>query len=90
VLTFARGANVVCVVNLSDAAVVLPAHGSVLMASGPVDGNRLPPDTAAWLSPGRAPSHSQAWSVSYPARRNSPAGRITGSTGGRANSRTVS
>jgi alpha-glucosidase len=30
--------------------VPLPAHREVLLASGPVAGGSLPPDTAAWLS----------------------------------------
>jgi alpha-glucosidase len=49
VLAFARGDGVRCVVNLSDAPVTLPVHGSVLLASGPVGGDLLPPDTAVWL-----------------------------------------
>jgi alpha-glucosidase len=49
VLAFARGGGVRCVVNLSDAPVTLRAHGPVLLASGPVDGDLLPPDTAVWL-----------------------------------------
>ena len=36
-------------VNLSGAAVELPAHRELLLASGPLDGGALPPDTAAWL-----------------------------------------
>ncbi|MFE2440444.1 DUF3459 domain-containing protein, partial [Streptomyces sp. NPDC059409] len=40
----------VCVVNLSAAPVELPAHGALLLASGPLDGaGRLPSDTAVWL-----------------------------------------
>ncbi|MEV7417563.1 glycoside hydrolase family 13 protein [Streptomyces sp. NPDC089919] len=50
VLAFRRTHGVSCVVNLSDAAVALPAHSRVLLASGPTaaDGT-LPPDTAVWL-----------------------------------------
>jgi alpha-glucosidase len=49
VLAFCRGQNFACVVNMSGAPVALPAHQSVLLASGPLDGDRLPPDTAVWL-----------------------------------------
>ena len=48
VLAFDRGA-LACVANLSSAPVALPAHTAVLLASGPLDGGLLPPDTAAWL-----------------------------------------
>jgi alpha-glucosidase len=49
VLAFARDETFACVVNLSDAPVALPAHEEVLVASGPLDGPNLPPDTAVWL-----------------------------------------
>ncbi|SCL51963.1 glycoside hydrolase family 13 protein [Micromonospora chersina] len=49
VLAFARDPGFTCVVNLSAAAVPLPAHERLLLASGPLDDDRLPPDTAAWL-----------------------------------------
>ncbi len=49
VLAFARDESFACVVNLSGAEVPLPPHVSVLLASGPLDGGSLPPDTAAWL-----------------------------------------
>jgi alpha-glucosidase len=46
----ATGPGLICVVNLSAVPVALPAHAGVLLASGPLDaGDRLPPDTAAWL-----------------------------------------
>jgi hypothetical protein len=55
VLSFARdrpgAAGLLCVVNLSAAPVELPAHGGVLLASGPLGTDRLPPDTAVWLRP---------------------------------------
>ena len=54
VLAFARDPRFVCVVNLSPAAVPLPAHETVLLASGPLDGYLLPADTAAWLRTGEA------------------------------------
>jgi len=43
------GAGVGCVANLSDGPVALPPYTSVLLASGPLDGGLLPPDTAVWL-----------------------------------------
>lgn len=49
VLAFSRGDAFACVVNLGDEPVGLPAHESVLVASGQLDGDRLPPDTAVWL-----------------------------------------
>jgi alpha-glucosidase len=45
----ADGPAVRCVVNLSPGPVRLPADGTVLLASGPLDGGLLPPDTTAWL-----------------------------------------
>jgi alpha-glucosidase len=53
VLTFDRDA-VRCVANLSAAPVALPPHASVLLASGPLDGGLLPPDTTAWLRAGQS------------------------------------
>jgi alpha-glucosidase len=47
VLAFDRG-GIACVANLSSAPVELP-QGEILLASGPVSGGLLPPDTAAWL-----------------------------------------
>ncbi|MFC0526183.1 DUF3459 domain-containing protein [Phytohabitans kaempferiae] len=49
VLAFAREPGFACVLNLSAVAVPLPAHAEVLLASGPLDGDALPVDTAAWL-----------------------------------------
>ena len=43
------GGTVTCVANLSGDLVGLPPHASVLLASGPLDGGLLPPDTTAWL-----------------------------------------
>ncbi|HSL73596.1 MAG TPA: glycoside hydrolase family 13 protein [Ilumatobacteraceae bacterium] len=48
VLTVRRG-DVRCVVNMGDVDVDRPA-GSILLSSSPVDGLRLPPDTAVWIS----------------------------------------
>ena len=49
VLDFDRGGSVRCVANLSDVPVDLPAHAAVMLASGPVTCDLLPPDTAVWL-----------------------------------------
>ena len=49
VLAFAREPGFTCLVNLGGAAVPLPAHDALLLASGPLDDDRLPPDTAVWL-----------------------------------------
>ncbi len=49
-LVLARDPGFVCAVNLGAAQAPLPAHREVLLASGPLDGGRLPPDTAAWLA----------------------------------------
>jgi len=51
VLAFDRG-GVRCVVNISAAAVRLPEHAGLLLASGPLDGELLPPDSAVWLRAG--------------------------------------
>ena len=49
VLAFERGAGLVVVVNVEGPAAELPKHRKVLLASGPLDGGRLPPNTAVWL-----------------------------------------
>lgn len=50
VLAFARPGGPICVANLSAAPADLPAHGEVLLASGPLGADgRLPSDTAVWL-----------------------------------------
>jgi alpha-glucosidase len=49
VLAFRRESGLVCVVNLGREPVRLPPHESVELASGPVEGGELPPDTAVWL-----------------------------------------
>ncbi len=48
VLAFGRG-DLCCMANLSPAPVALPAHTTVLLASGPLEDDLLPPDTTAWL-----------------------------------------
>ncbi|WP_328678867.1 glycoside hydrolase family 13 protein [Streptomyces sp. NBC_00322] len=50
VLSFRREPGFRCVVNFSDEPVALPAHSRVLLASGTLDGDRLPGDTAVWLA----------------------------------------
>jgi alpha-glucosidase len=48
--TLGRGRRGVgCVVNLSAGPVSLPGGAEVRLASGPLDGGRLPADTAVWL-----------------------------------------
>ncbi|GAA1952696.1 glycoside hydrolase family 13 protein [Kitasatospora viridis] len=49
VLAFRRGDSFACVVNLSGHPVAPPLDGTPLLASGPLDGEHLPPDTALWL-----------------------------------------
>ncbi|MEH1016269.1 glycoside hydrolase family 13 protein [Micromonospora sp. CPCC 206060] len=49
VLAVGRAPGFACLVNLSDTAVPLPDHERLLLASGPLDDGRLPPDTAVWL-----------------------------------------
>ncbi|WP_433218664.1 glycoside hydrolase family 13 protein [Microtetraspora malaysiensis] len=49
VLAFTRDTGVTCVVNLGPDPVRLPPHEAVLLASGPLDGDLLRADTAAWL-----------------------------------------
>lgn len=48
-LLFARGPDVRCAVNFGADPMPLPDHLDVLCASGPLDGGRLPSDTAVWL-----------------------------------------
>ncbi|MGH3381620.1 MAG: alpha-amylase family glycosyl hydrolase, partial [Actinoallomurus sp.] len=50
VLLFSRTPGFVCALNLSGAPFTLPAHNDVLLSSGPLDGDVLPHDTAAWLT----------------------------------------
>jgi alpha-glucosidase len=49
VLAYCRGAGFACVVNMSGSPIDLPDHDSLLLASGSLDGDRIPPDTAVWL-----------------------------------------
>jgi alpha-glucosidase len=50
VLVFSRTPGFTCAVNLSGEPYPLPAHTGVLLASGPLDGDTLQDDTAAWLT----------------------------------------
>ena len=54
VLAFDRGTSVRCVVNISAQAARLPDHAGLLLSSGPLDGELLPPDCAVWLRTGSA------------------------------------
>jgi len=48
-LCFAREPGFVLAANLGPVPAPLPAHRDVLLASGPMPGGSLPPDTTAWL-----------------------------------------
>nr|WP_245867099.1 alpha-amylase family glycosyl hydrolase [Diaminobutyricimonas aerilata] len=50
VLAFDRD-GLVCVVNLSETPVALPAHEAVLLSSVELDDGALPPDSTVWLRP---------------------------------------
>jgi alpha-glucosidase len=52
VLAFSRASGFTCVVNLAAEPAPLPPHNEVILASGPLDGPLLPPDTAVWLRSG--------------------------------------
>jgi alpha-glucosidase len=56
VLTFARGDEFVCVVNLSHKPIELPSGNSVALASAELSAGLLPPDATAWLR--AAPANS--------------------------------
>ncbi|WP_260479019.1 glycoside hydrolase family 13 protein [Kibdelosporangium aridum] len=49
VIAFNRDPGFTCMVNLSAEPVPLPRHESIILASGPLQGDQLPPDTAVWL-----------------------------------------
>ncbi|MEU4421350.1 glycoside hydrolase family 13 protein [Actinoplanes sp. NPDC024001] len=49
VLAYSRGDDFACVLNLSGAPIPLPEHENCLLASGPLDGDLIPQDTAVWL-----------------------------------------
>ncbi len=48
VVAFTRPGNFACYINFGSP-IELPANSRVLICSGPVDGERLPTDTAIWL-----------------------------------------
>ncbi|MGH3706360.1 MAG: hypothetical protein ACRDT9_17115 [Agromyces sp.] len=48
-LAFRRGETFVSVTNLGADPVALPEHESILLASTPLVGGLLPPDSTAWL-----------------------------------------
>ncbi|HYQ67479.1 glycoside hydrolase family 13 protein [Actinophytocola sp.] len=60
VLAFSRDEGFACVVNLSGTPAELPPHAEVLLASRALDGNELPPDTAAWLRTHQATTPSSS------------------------------
>jgi alpha-glucosidase len=49
VVAFERPDGLRCIVNMGDETVEFP-DGDVLLASGPLVGDQLPPDTAVWLT----------------------------------------
>ena len=49
VLAFQRESGLTCLVNLGAVAAPLPAYTELVLASGPLDDDRLPPDTTVWL-----------------------------------------
>ncbi|GLY33907.1 glycoside hydrolase family 13 protein [Kineosporia sp. NBRC 101731] len=49
VIAFRRGTRFACVVNLGAEATSLPEQARVLLVSGPLDGDQVPPDTAVWI-----------------------------------------
>ncbi|MBM2617324.1 alpha-glucosidase [Actinoplanes sp. LDG1-06] len=50
ILSFTRGDGFACTVNMTGAPVAIDPPGTLLLASGPVEGGVLPPDTTAWWS----------------------------------------
>ncbi len=50
VVAFGRRPGLTCTVNCSSTPVTLPGYGEPLLASAPVAGRVLPPDTAVWWS----------------------------------------
>ncbi len=56
VLAFERGPEFLSITNLSEHDVELPDNAGILLASAPLRGGRLPPDSTAWLRTRRLPS----------------------------------
>ncbi|WP_084105210.1 glycoside hydrolase family 13 protein [Demequina sp. NBRC 110056] len=50
VIAFRRGARLISITNLGTAPVALPPHSGVHLASAPLAGGLLPPDSTAWLA----------------------------------------
>ena len=50
-LAFARGPRFLSLTNLSGAALPLPPHAAVVLASADVSDHHLPPDATVWLRP---------------------------------------
>jgi alpha-glucosidase len=50
ILAFRRGSGVSCLANYGREPMALP-DGDVVISSGPVEGDALPPDTTVWLAP---------------------------------------
>jgi alpha-glucosidase len=48
-VTFRRPGGLICALNTGDSPVSLPA-GELMLASAPLLGGKLPPDSAAWLA----------------------------------------
>ena len=68
-LAYTRGDEFACVLNMSRSPIALPDHRTCLLASGPLDGALLPPDTAVWLRPRK----ESPWSPEEHCRPSSPA-----------------
>jgi alpha-glucosidase len=49
VLVFSRGNEFVNVTNMSGEHIALPPHAAILLSSSPLEDDRLPPDSTAWL-----------------------------------------
>ena len=48
VVAFSRPGNFACYINFGEA-IEIPAGATVLISSGPIEGNSIPTDTAVWL-----------------------------------------
>jgi alpha-glucosidase len=62
-LVFARGSRFLSLTNLSGAALPLPPHEAVLLASADVSDHHLPPDATVWLRPIADSAADPAWRV---------------------------
>jgi alpha-glucosidase len=59
VLAFGRGHDVISITNLSGAAIALPPHRGVLLASADILDGHLPNDATVWLRPARESSSDE-------------------------------